>query len=104
MSEETKSAEPKKGFFSRLKERLSRTKEGVVTKVKNLVLLRGRVDEELLEEIEAILIQADLGVETTLKIIESIRQSTTARPRVSPTRAPGRRRARVRNQPTARAR
>jgi len=37
------------------------------------------VDEELLEEIEAILIQADLGVETTLKIIESIRQSTTAR-------------------------
>jgi len=31
MSEEAKSAEPKKGFFSRLKERLSRTKEGVVT-------------------------------------------------------------------------
>lgn len=65
----------KKGFFQRLKERLVKTKEGVFNKVKKLIRLKGTIDAELLEEIEEILIQSDVGVETTLKIIEAMKNS-----------------------------
>jgi fused signal recognition particle receptor len=69
----------RKGFFQRLKERLAKTKEGVISQVKGLIRLRGKVDEELLDEIEEILIQADLGVQTTGKIIGAMRQDSAAR-------------------------
>ena len=77
--EEDNKTDEKKGFFSRLKERLKKTKDGVFNKVKQIIRLKGKIDEELLEEIEQILIQADVGVDTTLKIIDSIRNSETAR-------------------------
>jgi len=69
----------KKGLFSRLKERLAKTKENIIFRVKEAIRLRSRVSEELLREIEEILIQADVGVETTLKIVERIRNETRAR-------------------------
>ncbi len=64
----------KKGIFKRLRSRLSKTKQGLVSRVKSAVRLRGKFDEELLEEMEGILIQADVGVETTLKIIDRLRE------------------------------
>lgn len=63
----------KKGFFSRLRDRLSKTKTALVDKIRTAIGLHGKVDEELLEEIEAIMIQSDVGVPTTLKIVERIR-------------------------------
>ncbi len=63
----------RRGLFKRLKERLSKTKHGLVDKIRRVVSLRGKFDEELLEEIESILIQADIGMDTTLKIIERVR-------------------------------
>ena len=69
----------KKGLFARLKERLAKTKHSVIDRVKTLVALRGKIDEELLSEIEEILIQADVGVSTTAKIISTIREETTVR-------------------------
>ncbi len=69
----------KKGLFARLKERLAKTKHSVIDRVKTLVALRGKIDEELLSEIEEILIQADIGVSTTAKIISTIREETTVR-------------------------
>jgi len=68
--------EKKKGLLKRigsLTKRLAKTKKGFVGKIKQAITLRGKLDEELLEEVESILIQADIGVETTLKIIERIR-------------------------------
>lgn len=63
----------KKGLWQRLKERLIKTKEGLVGKIRQVVTLRGKFDKELLEEVESILLQADVGVETTRKIIEGVR-------------------------------
>ena len=64
----------RKGLLGRLRSRLSKTKEGLVGRIRNVIRLRGKFDDELLEEIEEILIQADLGVETTMKIIERVKE------------------------------
>jgi len=71
--------EEKKGFFTRLKDRLSKTKDNIINKVRDVIRLKGRIDEELLEQIEEILIRADIGVETTLKIINRIREEARNR-------------------------
>jgi fused signal recognition particle receptor len=66
--------EEKRGWFARLRDRLSKTTDSLVNKVRSAIRLRGKVDEELLEEIEEILIQSDVGVTTTMKIVERMRK------------------------------
>src|SRR5262249_39963103 len=68
------SAPAKKGFFARLRDRLGKTKASLVDKVRAALRLHGKVDAELLDEIEMILIQSDVGVATTQKIIERMRK------------------------------
>ncbi|KER11158.1 MAG: cell division protein FtsY [[Candidatus Thermochlorobacteriaceae] bacterium GBChlB] len=58
--------------FSRLKEGLQKTRESLFGKISRLVKGRTKIDDEFLEELEQILIAADVGVPTTLKIVESI--------------------------------
>jgi fused signal recognition particle receptor len=70
---------PKEGLFARLKKQLVKTKTSLVEKVRQVIQFHGKVDEELLEEIEMILIQADVGVETTLKIVDGMRKKSDAR-------------------------
>ena len=60
-------------FFDRLKHGLTKTKEGIFKQVDNLFKYFVRVDEEMLEELEELLIMADVGVEPTEKIINSLR-------------------------------
>lgn len=83
MSEETQTPEEgekkKGGFFGRLKNRLGKTKSGLVDKVKQVMTFHGKVDDEMLEDIEDILIQADVGVDTTMRIVDSIRKKSEAR-------------------------
>ncbi len=62
------------GFFEKLKAGLSKTKEGIVTKVDNLFKHFVKVDEDLLEELEEILITSDVGVETSEEIISALRE------------------------------
>jgi fused signal recognition particle receptor len=64
----------KPGFFGRLRERLGKTRTGLVGGVRAVLGGRGKLDDETVEELEAILIQADLGVDTTLHIIEKLRE------------------------------
>jgi fused signal recognition particle receptor len=59
---------------ARLKEGLSRTRQGLVEKVEQIVSFRKVIDEELYEELEEVLLQADVGVNTTLKLIEGLRR------------------------------
>lgn len=54
----------KKSFFGRMTERLE-----------DVLLLRPKPDEEMLEELEDVLISSDIGMDTTMKIIESLRDS-----------------------------
>lgn len=61
------------GFFEKLKNGLSKTKDGFTDKVSEMLNLYVNIDEELYEELEEILITSDIGVETTLEIIERLR-------------------------------
>ncbi|WP_207724768.1 signal recognition particle-docking protein FtsY [Thermanaerosceptrum fracticalcis] len=62
------------GFFSKLKESLVKTKEAFVEKVTQVVTGRKPIDEELFDELEEALIQADVGVTTSLKLVETLRK------------------------------
>ena len=62
------------GFMSRLREKLEKTRTNLVGNVKR-VLGRPLIDDEVFEELEEILIGADVGVDATLKIIADMRQA-----------------------------
>ena len=62
------------GFFEKLKQGLNKTKESFDSKINNVFSNFRKVDEELLEELEEILIMSDVGTETSLKIIENLRE------------------------------
>ena len=69
----------KMSFFSRLKEGLSKTRQGIAEKVDQVLKSYKKVDEELFEEIEEILITSDAGVKTTMEIIEKLRKGASER-------------------------
>ncbi|MBQ2765666.1 MAG: signal recognition particle-docking protein FtsY [Clostridia bacterium] len=62
------------GFFDRLKEGLSKTKNSLFKQVDNLFKSFVRVDEDMLEELEELLIMADVGVASSEAIIERLRE------------------------------
>lgn len=62
----------KLGFAGRLRERLNRTRRGLVDGLGALVLGKKTIDDELLEEIETRLLAADVGIEATRAIIEDL--------------------------------
>ncbi len=61
------------GFFDKLKNGLSKTKTAFDEKINNAFSVFRKVDEELLEELEEILIMSDMGMETSVKIIQELR-------------------------------
>jgi fused signal recognition particle receptor len=74
-TEEVK-AETKLGFFARLKQGLSKTRQNLGDGLVDL--FRGKqIDDDLFEELETHLLLADVGVETTMKIIDSLTQSAS---------------------------
>ena len=62
------------GFFDKLKNGLNKTKTSFDEKINNVFSGFRKVDEELLEELEEVLIMSDVGCETSLKIIDNLRQ------------------------------
>ncbi len=64
----------KQSLFGRLKERLSRTRGNLTDGLANLVLGRKKIDDDLLEELETLLLTADVGVDTTSRIIDNLSQ------------------------------
>lgn len=61
------------GLFQRLKEGLSKTKKSITDKVDVLIKSYKSIDEDFFEELEEILIMADIGVNTTMKIVEELK-------------------------------
>lgn len=61
------------GFFDKLKKGLSKTKNSFEEKINNVFSTFRKVDEDLLEELEEVLIMSDVGVETSTKIINNLR-------------------------------
>jgi fused signal recognition particle receptor len=65
-------AQSKEGLLRRLKTRLARTRSSFTDGLANLVLGRKTIDADLLEELETLLLTADVGVEATSRIIDDL--------------------------------
>ena len=74
------------GLFSRLRQSLTKTREVLAEKVEGLVYGRTTVDESLYEELEEVLIQADVGVETSLGLVARVRERMKAQRLDDPTK------------------
>lgn len=67
-------SEEKKGFFSRLKEGLTKTRNNIVHGIDAVFSGFSSIDEDFYEELEEILIMGDIGVSATTEIIERLKQ------------------------------
>ena len=67
-------AEEKKGFFRRLVQGLSKTRDNIVSGIDSIFSGFSSIDEDFYEEIEEILIMGDLGIHATTAIIENLKQ------------------------------
>ncbi len=61
------------GFFDKLKNGLGKTKKTINDKLNGVFANFRKVDEELLDELEEALIMSDIGIETSVKIIDELR-------------------------------
>lgn len=66
-------------FFNKLKEGLDKTRKGITDKIDDLFNNYGEIDDELFDELEEILVMADVGVPTTHKLIERLRETLKIR-------------------------
>lgn len=64
------------GFFDRLKQGLQKTRSALVERVQDVFAAFRKIDEALFEELEEVLIQADVGVDTTVALIDTLRRAT----------------------------
>lgn len=62
------------GFFSQLSEGLAKTRQAFVGKITGIISGMQPINEELFEELEEALIQADVGVNTSLKLVENLKK------------------------------
>ncbi len=69
----------KRGFLGRLREGLDKTRGSLTGNVKRIFTGRIKIDDEVFDELEEVLIGADVGVETTLGIIEDMRNAARER-------------------------
>ena len=74
----------KKGFFSRLKQGLKRTSDSISSGMGTLFLGKKEIDEELLEELETQLLIADVGIEATRNIMDSLAKQVSRRELADP--------------------
>lgn len=70
----TEQDKPKTGFFERLKKGLSKTSDVLVGGIDRLLLGKKVIDADTLEELEEILISADIGVTTTVELVRGLEQ------------------------------
>lgn len=67
-------SEEKKGFFSRLVEGLNKTRENIVSGMDSIFSGFSAIDEDFYEELEETLIMGDLGIQTTMSVLEDLRK------------------------------
>jgi fused signal recognition particle receptor len=79
LEDEERALETRKRRFRRFRDRLVRTRKSLAGGLERLFLGRREVDAEVLEELEEILITADIGVDTSLRLVEVIREKVKRR-------------------------
>lgn len=77
----TEEVKEKKGFsfFEKLKEGLSKTKKNLSEQIEGIIFRHKKIDDDFLDELEEILITSDMGVETTMDIIDFIKAEAKKR-------------------------
>ena len=68
---------PSPSFFCRLRSGLSKTRRILTTDIDDLFEDKRKIDDEMLEDLEAILITADIGVQTTMELINKVSRHTS---------------------------
>ena len=66
--------EKKQSFFERLKKGLTNTRNNLSSKIDNLLSMSKKIDEELFEELEYILVSADIGANVTMELIDDLKE------------------------------
>lgn len=66
--------EKKQSFFERLKNGLVNTRNNLSSKIDNLLSMSTKIDEELFEELEYILVSADIGANVTMELIDDLKE------------------------------
>lgn len=79
MFKKVKKEVEKKSFFTSLKEKLTKSREGLFGKLKNFFSGRTIIDDEMYEDLEELLIQSDIGFDMTLKIVENLEKEVKLR-------------------------
>jgi len=67
------------GYFSKLKDSLTKTRQNLVEKIDDIIHGRKAIDEEMYEELEEALVQADVGVNTAMELVASLRRTVRER-------------------------
>lgn len=67
--------EKKKGFFSRLVARLTKTRENIVSGMDSIFSGFSAIDEDFYEELEETLIMGDMGIQTTMSVLEELKKA-----------------------------
>lgn len=70
--------------FEKIKDGLSKTRDAFTDKIGQIIAGSNKIDDELLEEIEEAMIQADIGVHTTMRIINEVRKTVKKEQTQSP--------------------
>lgn len=73
-SEPTEPPKSKPSIFQRLKQSLQKTRHSLADNVANILLGKKVIDDDLLEELETILLMADVGIDTTQRVIDALTQ------------------------------
>ena len=69
--------EKKTGFLGRLKQGLSKTRDNFSSGFEKIFSGRNRIDDDLMEELEELLITSDIGIQTTMALIETVAKTAT---------------------------
>ena len=77
------------GFFDRLKQGLKKTSSAITEQVNSVFSVFVKVDEELFENLEEALIMADLGMDTSVELIEELRERVKKKHIMTVTRSKG---------------
>jgi fused signal recognition particle receptor len=72
------------GFFGRLKDGMSKTRKNITERIDQMLVSFGKIDDDLFDELEEILITSDVGIETTMRIIADIKAKVREKKLVKP--------------------
>lgn len=79
VDDENKNTDENVGFFSKIKNGLTKTRDSFTSNLKNLFTRNVKIDDDLYEELEEILISADIGMTSTVEIVDQLREEIKKR-------------------------